>query len=394
MINRLKTIKNHHLLSGVLLFLSGILGCFFFSLISHNQPMSNISWQNAIQVNSIKINGKPFFPFGFYHISFQLERQKKMEALRDMAAAGFNTIHASCSDVNEYNTFLDEAYRLGVYVITEFKGTDPLDVVAKFKDKPAVLGWSIADDVGDHENSYQIWELHKKVKAIDPKHFTYVSVSSWSKKWNDYAHVADLVGGQSYPIGYPFNNRPQNLPNHLIEVNYVFNMGREAADKYQHSVIANLQTFSWKESRFPTPDEVQNMSYQALISGVNGILFYTYEDRENRIKEHPDVWKRLKLIAAEINTMSPVLLKGTLRKLKTKWNDVLANMWIYREIIYVVVVNTSQTETREVSLSFPIDIKRRSQPLFTELPSGMIFQKSTLSGLIKPGDVHVYQLSQ
>ena len=394
MINRLKTIKNHHLLSGVLLFLSGILGCFFFSLISHNQPMSNISWQNAIQVNSIKINGKPFFPFGFYHISFQLERQKKMEALRDMAAAGFNTIHASCSDVNEYNTFLDEAYRLGVYVITEFKGTDPLDVVAKFKDKPAVLGWSIADDVGDHENSYQIWELHKKVKAIDPKHFTYVSVSSWSKKWNDYAHVADLVGGQSYPIGYPFNNRPQNLPNHLIEVNYVFNMGREAADKYQHSVIANLQTFSWKESRFPTPDEVQNMSYQALISGVNGILFYTYEDRENRIKEHPDVWKRLKLIAAEINTMSPVLLKGTLRKLKTKWNDVLANMWIYREIIYVVVVNTSQTETREVSLSFPIDIKRRAQPLFTELPSGMIFQKSTLSGLIKPGDVHVYQLSQ
>lgn len=394
MMNRIKTINFYHFLSAALLFLSGLLGFFLFSLISHNQPMSNISWNNAIQVNSIKINEKPFFPLGFYHISFQLEIQKKMEALRDMAAAGFNTIHASCNDLNEYNTFLDEAERLGVYVITEFKGTEPLDVVAKFKNKPAVLGWSIADDVGDHENSYQILEIHKKIKAIDPKHFTYISISSWSKKWDDYAHVADLIGGQSYPIGYPFNNRPKKLPNHLIEVNYVFNKARTAADRYQHPVIANLQTFSWKESHFPTPDEVQNMTYQALLSGVNGILFYTYEDRENRIKEHPDVWNRLKLIRAEINKMSPVLLLGTVRKLNTKWNDVLANLWTYRNIIYVVIINTSQTETRQVSLLFPFQTNKISQPLFPELPSGMIFQNGTFSGLIQPGDVHVYQLSQ
>lgn len=394
MTNIVKTIKNSHFLSLVLLFLFWGLGFFVFYFVSHNQPMSNISSNNVIQVNPIKVNGKPFFPLGFYHTSFQLELQKKIEAMQDMASVGFNTIHASCNDINEYNTFLDEAYRLGVYVITEFKGTDPLDVVAKFKDKPAVLGWSIADDVGDHENSDQIWEFHKKVKAIDPKHFTYISISGWSKKWNDYAHVADLVGGQSYPIGYPFNNRPQNLPNHLIEVNYVFNMARAAADKYQHSVIANLQTFSWKESRFPTPDEVQNMTYQALVSGVNGILFYTYEDQENRIKEHPDVWNRLNLIAAEINTMSPVLLQGTFQKMNTKWNDVLANLWTYRNIMYVIIINTSQTETREVSLSFPLGTITIAQPLFAELLSGMIFQKSTLSGLIKPGDVHIYQLSE
>jgi beta-galactosidase/beta-glucuronidase len=192
MTNIVKTIKNSHFLSLVLLFLSWGLGFFLFSFGSHNQPISNISLNKAIPINAIKINGKSFFPLGFYHTSFQLELQKKIEALQDMAAVGFNTIHASCNDFNEYNIFLDEAYRLGVYVITEFKGTEPLDVVAKFKDKPAVLGWSIADDVGDHENSDQIWELHKKVKAIDPKHFTYISISGWSKKWDDYAHVADI----------------------------------------------------------------------------------------------------------------------------------------------------------------------------------------------------------
>ncbi|NJR20953.1 MAG: hypothetical protein HC786_01570 [Richelia sp. CSU_2_1] len=394
MINKIKKVKNYHLLSVLILCLFWGLGFFFFCVVFNNQAMSNISSNKAVQINPIKVNGKPFFPLGMYHTYFQLDLPKKIEAMQDMAAVGFNTIHASCNDINEYNIFLDEAYRLGVYVITEFKGTEPLEVVAKFKDKPAVLGWSIADDVGDHENSYQILELHKKIKAIDPKHFTYISISGWSKKWDDYAHVADLIGGQSYPIGYPFKNRPQNLPNHLIEVNYVFNKGRTAADRSQHPVIANLQTFSWKGSRFPTPSEVHNMTYQALLSGVNGILFYTYEDQENRIKEHPDVWNRLKLVTAQINKMSPVLLQGTLTKLNTKWNDVIANFWTYRNIIYVIVINTSQTETRQVSLSFPVQTKKLAKPLFPDFPSGMIFENGTFSGLIKPEEVHVYQLSQ
>jgi hypothetical protein len=156
-----------------------------------------------------------------------------------------------------------------------------------------------------------------------------------------------------------------------------------------------LQTFAGKDSRFPTPDEVQNMTYQALLSGVNGILFYTYEDKDNRIKENPDVWNRLKLIVAQINKMSPVLLQGTFFKLNTRWNDVLANLWTYRNIIYyVVVINTSQMETRQVSLSFPIQKKKLAKPLFPDILSGMTLKNGTLSGLIKPGDVHVYQLFQ
>lgn len=375
----------------LLLLFSWLLGFFVFSLLSHNQPMSNISLDNPIQTNLIQVNEKLFFPLGFYHVSSQAQ---KIDALPDLAAAGFNTIHASCRDLNEYNTFLDEAYRLGIYVITEFKGTEPLEVVAKFKDKPAVLGWSLADDAGDHESSYQIRELHKKVKLIDPQHFTYISVSSWSKKWDDYADVADLIGGQSYPIGYPFNNRPKGLANDISEVNYVFNIGRAAADKYNHPVIANLQTFRWKKGRWPTSEEVYNMTYQALLAGVKGILFYTYQDSENYIKEKSDVWNQVKSIVPEIQKINPVLQKGILTKIDTKVNDLLAGQWKLKNDIYLVLINTSFTETKQASITVPASAKGPAKPLFPNRPSGMVFENGKLIGLIKPGDVHVYQLSK
>jgi hypothetical protein len=77
MLNRTKRRKSYHLLSVVLLVLGWVLSFFLFYLGSHNQPISNISLNKAIQINAIKINGKSFFPLGFYHTSFQLELKKK-----------------------------------------------------------------------------------------------------------------------------------------------------------------------------------------------------------------------------------------------------------------------------------------------------------------------------
>ncbi|WP_193198739.1 hypothetical protein [Nostoc sp. MG11] len=362
-----------------------------------NQVTSTIA-NSTIKNNSnstIRIKGKPFFPFGFYHESYNLTFQQLIQAVRDLAAAGFNTIFASCDNLDNYGVFLDEAERVGVFVITSFNVDDPLAVVKKFKDKPAVLGWGIADDVGDHETRNEILAFHKQIKAIDPKHFTYISISGWSRKWLGHSNIADLIGGQSYPISYPFNNKPKGLANDLSTVHHVFNIGRFEANKYNRPVIANLQTFRWEEGRWPTANEVYNMTYQALLAGVKGILFYTYEGyKDNSIRQKPDVWSRVKSIVPEINRLTPVLLEGTLTKLDTKFDDVLAGQWIYGNSVYLVVLNTSQTETRQVVITIPTPAKGSAQPLFSGRPSGMRFQDGKLRGFIKPEDVHIYQLSQ
>lgn len=351
-----------------------------------------VARSNVIQIQTT--TGKNIFPLGLYHVSHRLTSQQRMEALRDIAAAGFNVIHAGCSNLDDYNKFLDEAERLGVYAITEFNDVDYHVVVKKFANKAAVLGWNIADDAGDHKTKAQILDMHRQIKAIDPRHYTYVSVSNWSKKWAEFADAGDLIGGQSYPIGYPFKNGPKGLPNTLIEVNHVFNIAQKEAAKHNRPVIANLQVFKWDNKRLPTSKEVYNMTYQSLLTGVKGILFFAYDDGgKNQIHANDKLWERLKSLAPEINKLSPVLREGTLTKLNTKNEQLLAGEWKYRNSLYVIVVNTSPTQTIATSMTIPIK-KGSVKTLFPGRPSGMTLRNGNLSGSVKPEDVHIYQISK
>lgn len=347
------------------------------------------------------VAGKPFFPFGFYHVSWDSTAEQRMNALRGIAAAGFNIIHASIKssdDLNEYGKFLDEAERLGVYVISEF-GVDRVTAVNKFKDKPAVLGWNIGDDASSHESANELLQIHHQIKAADPDHLTYTSVAfnldsfRVKKSYADYAHVADLIGGQSYPIGLrvPLNN-----------VYDVFNIACAEADKHNHPVIANLQTFRWATTswrrvnfvrrRWPTADEVYNMTYQALLAGVKGIIFYTYYDSQNLITENPDVWNQVKNMVLEIKELSPILLNGKLIKINTGVPDLLAGMWSYQKHLYVMAINTSYDSRKTVSIQLPAPSSGEAKSMFPGRPSGMVIKDGKLSGSISPLNVHIYSL--
>ena len=365
----------------------------FALILGFAQPMcvsENVKLDKAIRV--LTPTKKPFFPLGFYHVSHRLTTQQRMAALRDIAASGFNVIHASCTNLDDYSKFLDEANRLGVYVITEFDRTKYRPIVKSFKDKPAVLAWNIADDAGDHETKAQILELHRNIKKIDPNHYTYTSISGWSKKWAEFSNTADLIGSQSYPIGYTFGNQPKGLPNKLVEVNHTFNLAKTAASKYSRPFIANVQTFKWDDQRSPTANEVYNMTYQSLLAGVKGVLFFAYDDgAKNQIRNNPLVWNRLKSLVPEIKQLSPILIGGTLTKLETNNAELLASQWKYQNRFYIIAVNTSQTNKIAASIKTPIK-NGTVKTLFPGHPSGMKLSSRDLSGLINPEDVHVYQI--
>jgi hypothetical protein len=366
----------------------------FALILGFAQPMcvsENLKLNKVIKV--LTPTKKPFFPLGFYHVSHRLTSQQRMLALRDIAAAGFNVIHASCTNLDDYSKFLDEANRLGIYVITEFDRTNYRLIVKSFKDKPAVLAWNIADDAGDHETKAQILELHRNIKKIDPNHYTYTSISGWSKKWSEFSNTGDLIGGQSYPIGYTFGNQPQGLPNVPIEVNHTFNLARAAARKQNRPFIANVQAFKWDNQRSPTANEVYNMTYQSLLAGVKGVLFFAYDDgAKNQIRDNPLVWNRLKSLVPEIKQLSPILIGGTLTKLETNNEELLASQWKYQNHFYVIAVNTSQTKKIAASIKMPIE-NGSVKTLFPGRPSGMKLSSRDLSGSINPEDVHIYQIN-
>lgn len=397
-INGITGKKQNHVKRTVLLaaFLS-----FIASSSASCSDKTYVPTDNNTKANTKSVNiGKSFFPLGFYHVSWSSSPEQRMNDLRSIAAAGFNTIHASIKsndDLNyDYGKFLDEADKLGVKVISEF-GVDRITAVNKFKDKPAVLGWNIGDDAGSNGSANELSQISDQVKAADPNHLTYTSVafdvnsSRLKQSYANYAQVADLIGGQSYPIG---------LPVPISRVNDVFSTARSEAKKYNHPVIANLQTFRWNNTswsqlgtegrRWPTAEEVHNMTYQALLSGVKGIIFYTYYDSENHVAEQPAVWNELKSLVPEIKKLSPILLNGTRKRIETTDPDVLAGIWNYQGHNYVMAISTSNNSTKTVSIPLPSGIVGKAQPMFTGRPSGMVVKDSMLSGSIKPLEVHIY----
>ncbi len=50
------------------------------------------------------------------------------------------------------------------------------------------------------------------------------------------------------------------------------------------------------------------MTYQALIHGANGLIYYTYQDGKFNVREHPELWAEMKKLVAEVTALSSVLL--------------------------------------------------------------------------------------
>jgi hypothetical protein len=360
---------------------------------------------------TVLLNGQPFLPFGYYFIGPDYRTADErlaqhLSALRAMADAGFNLMcaRADPTDLRRYGILLDEAGQRGMSLLTTSASVpyDPtpqemLTLVNAFQDKPAVLGWAIADDAGLHESSpAAIKQVDAAVKAVDPHHLTYLSAVG-APHVARFAAAADLLGCQAF---YVHDDR-KNWADPLQYIAPEFVQASATAAAYRHPIIANLQTFCWKgergpgtdpHARWPTGAEVYSMTYQALLAGVRGIIYYTYQDFHTDVRAHPDVWQATVALVPEIKRLRDVILDGVRLAMTGDGDDVRMGGWIYRGSAYVVVFNTSHTRAVQASLALPEGVTGPAMPLFPSRSTGLVYRSGRLTGLIGPSDVHIYVL--
>lgn len=336
------------------------------------------------------IDGEPFFPLGFYHIPYGAGAGTEMDTLKDISAAGFNTLYAAVPEsVEDHERLLDEAERVGVYVISaNISGRDTIEIVNMFKDKPALLGWRIADDVGSTKEEHTpdgVADLHCKVKQADPDHITYISGNN-SKRIPPFINTADAFGVQAYPVGHR-NNLPFNWPH------YITSVVNRAATK-NHLIVANTQSFQWYDDRgdnVPTYEEVRNMSYQALLAGAKGIVYFAYRELDWHLPEHSELWSGMQSFVPEIKQLSPILLNGKLKELKTSDENVLAGIWRYQDEALVVVLSTDLEETKEVSIPLPAINLSQEQLISNNSSSDPVIEDGKVNVALEPLDVKLYK---
>ena len=345
------------------------------------------------------LDNKPFFPFGFYHVSWQTTSVERRKHLQAIAAAGFNTIHTSFNTtdapknksarIEEYAKFLQEADALGIKVITEFDPKERQMLIEDLKGLPSILGWNIADDVDNGRlTPAKVLDFHCKLKKADPRHLTYISGYSESNLGN-FVNTADAVGVQGYPVG---DNRDRPFG----WLNYIVSIADEAADA-DRLIIGNVQAFRWdkdnpvaaKNPEVPTFDQVRNMTYQSLVGGAKGIIYFTAYAEDWNILEHPQLWSQMRTLVPEINQLKPMLLRGKLVKQKIDPETVLAGVWTLEDRQVAIILNTSETETTKVSLDLS---GSTAQSMFAPQNKQVKLNQGRLTTTLEPLEVRIYEL--
>jgi len=312
----------------------------------------------------IMVEGRPFLPMGWYHVSWPFSSEERLAFLRDIAEGGFNVVHAGIKDIDEWEPFLAEAQKLGVKVVTEF-AVDPLPVLERYKSSPAVLAWNLGDEPdGGGIPPEEMAARHDRYKAVDADHPTY-QVLCVPDTYARYVHCADLIAPDPYPIHQPDSPTWPAYEAWLA--------ARDAAQAYEHPIIAVPQCFGYANGSWvvPSPAQCRNMTYLALAAGAKGLIYYTYADPGFRVPEHPELWEAMKALRREVAAIEPDLLNGGWQRLETGQADVAAASFSRLGRTLVIAVNASGTEARDVTLRLPSGRATKVSDAIPGLASGM-----------------------
>jgi hypothetical protein len=204
------------------------------------------------------------------------------------------------------------------------------ETIAKYHDHPAVMAWNPGDEPdGNGVTPEEMFARYDKFKQLDPDHLVY-TVSCIPDQYKRYARGTDIFAPDPYPI--PFAPMAMAYDS--------FKRAKGEATKYGTTLWGVVQCFGdygpW--TRPPSPKELRGMTYLALLTGVKGIIYYTYQDGQWLLTDHPEQWEAAKALVPEVKALAPAMLDGKF-KLLSEGPDIYAGYWEYEGKRYVAIVN-------------------------------------------------------
>ena len=294
------------------------------------------------------VDGKPFFPLGIYMVGVN-ESQ-----FAEFLTGPFNCIMPYVEPSVER---LDFCRTKGIEVIYPLnsiwpwnkhrpKGVDSdVDaqayverVVNDKKDHPAVMAWYCNDEIS-LEKFPQLLARQQLLERIDPSHPTWTVLYQYGEV-RGYYPTFDVVGTDPYPIpGSPIGNVAMWTRTTDDEV-----MGLKPMWQVP-------QAFAWadcrgpdrKNDRFPTREEMLNMTWQCVANGANGIVYWCYRLLYQKGKFMVDRWADICAAAASVKPYIPVILSGDEPpKVTGATEDLSVRAWRYQGDVYLAVVNNTR----------------------------------------------------
>jgi len=320
--------------------------------------------------------GKRFFPLGLF--TGAGEKYNAEADLERMSEAGFNTVLSytygsrrayTGEDYSGAVRFMDNARKHNMQVIYSLKDMhdgaggsganryprngltglqDAAGYVQKLKNHPALLAWYTNDEMSAAWVP-KLEAAYRQAKQLDQNHPVY-SVITPKQIPSDYISSTDILGNDPYPIGAMPLDRVMRDTSWIV---------RERRGKtIWQTLQMHDQGFannSGIKSHTPSLDEMRNVSYQALINGSKGIMYFAYHwfgyynAQYNTSQESFDKrWPDVRETAREISAFTDIVLKDRKVELeRVVASTVQHQAWQDGDKLYIVAVNAATTNKPE-----------------------------------------------
>jgi hypothetical protein len=252
----------------------------------------------------LRVAGKPFFPIGLYYAP-----AARFRAARDL---GFNTVDVWADTGGSARFALNEASALGLKVIVVLQhayhdgvlNPDLMQtLVTRFRDHPALLAWYLVDEPQESQRfATTLPEASNLVRRLDPSHPTLI-VHNQLGALRMFWQLSDIVGVDPYPVP----DVALSIVSHHVEQAGLIVGGRKPVWGIMQAFHKDLPR---ARSRYPTPAELHNMVYQALVAGATGIYYFSYEWQGILEQRDPTLWQYLGVINRQVAALAPALLEG------------------------------------------------------------------------------------
>ncbi len=367
----------------------------------------------------LKIDGERTFIIGSYHLP------KSENPFKTLKENGYNYVRVSqniaqLDSASKYNLLT----WLTTGVIIDSNSSKKISkIVNEFKNHSSLLSWEIADEPAWTWKSAEpritpkkMLETYKLIKSIDNEHPVYtnhapVNLVSTLQKYNP---STDIIACDIYPV-IPQGIKPtyaifeDGFQGDLLNT-YVSQVG-EYVEKMKNvvnnskPVFIVLQGFAWEmlkpsserdlsKIQYPTYEESRFMVFNAVVHGVNGIIFWG----TNYTPQPSQFMDNLNKVTKELASMQNVLSSEAVKKnIKITYHEMGHSVDAGIEIIlkkkddkfYLITTNSDKNP---VKVTFSGFSEFRKAEVLSENRE-VTLEDGKLTDIYKPFDVHIYQLT-
>lgn len=386
---------------------------------------------NRVTINSdnvIVINGRKVFPIGFtLGPPPDGKTPSGKNGLQELADAGGTFIRTGATRQNWDESIISNetkweiaATRAGLYCwvnlrnLASIGAQDAQDeallrrVVSQFKDNPGLGFWKGVDEPEwDKAAIPPMIRARNIIRELDTNHPIVVlqAPRGTVQSLRPYAVTGDIAGADIYPISYP-PGTDSLLPNKEISMvgDYTRRMMEVSQGKMPVWMVLQI---AWsgviregKTLRFPTFPEERFMTYQAIINGARGLVYFGGNVKQAMAPEDAALgwnwtfWNRvLRPVMEEIGSHSPLAaaLVAPDPKLPIKVRHGPGIEFCAREVGSDLYLLACKREGRTVQVDFEnLPIADGSGEVMFESPRTVKVQQGKFSDWFAPFEVHVY----